>query len=79
MPNTYKISIWISRFLGFQSWISTQVYEISNGVGPLGSKIQGSAVEAFIQLTVFNLCHDKDKIKWEPIAGYQYTVRVKVL
>ena len=45
------------------------------------SKIQGSAVEAFIQLTVFsyNLCHDKDKIKWEPIAGYQYTVRVKVI
>ena len=43
------------------------------------SKIQGSAVEAFIQLTVFNLCHDRDKIKWEPIAGYQCTVRVKVL
>ena len=24
------------------------------------SKIKGSAVEAFIQLTVFNLCHDKE-------------------
>ena len=43
------------------------------------SKIQGSAVEDFIQLTIFNLCHDKDKIKWEPIAGYQYTVYVKVI
>ena len=25
------------------------------------SKLQGSAVEDFIQLTAFNLCHDKDK------------------
>ena len=43
------------------------------------SKIQGIAGEDFIQLTVFNLCHDKDKIKWEPIASYQYTVHVKVI
>ena len=33
------------------------------------SKIQGSAVEDFIQLTAFDLCHDKDKIKWEPITN----------
>ena len=37
------------------------------------NKIQGSAVEDFIQLTACNLCNDKDKIKWKPIAGYQYT------
>ena len=43
------------------------------------SKLQGSAVGDFIQLTAFNLCHDKDKIKWEPIAGYQYTVHQKVI
>ena len=43
------------------------------------SKLQGSAVGDFIQLTAFNLCHDKDKIKWEPIVGYQYTVHLKVI
>ena len=43
------------------------------------SKIQGSVVEGFIQLTALNLCHDKDKLKWEPIAGYQYTVHMKVI
>ena len=36
------------------------------------SKIQGSAVEHFIQLTAFNLYHDKDKIKWELSTKYQY-------
>ena len=43
------------------------------------SKLQGSAVEDFIQLTAFNLCHNKDKLKQEPIAGYQYTVHLKVI
>ena len=32
-----------------------------------------------IQLTVFNLYHNKVKIKWEPIAGYQRTVHMKVI
>ena len=36
------------------------------------SKIQGSVAEDFMQLTAFNLCHDKDKIKWESIVSYQY-------
>ena len=43
------------------------------------SKLQGSAVEDFIQLTAFSLCCDKDELKQEPIAGYQYTVHVKVI
>ena len=32
----------------------------------------------FIQLTAFNLRHDKDKLKREPTAGYQYTVHMIV-
>ena len=36
------------------------------------NKIQGDAIEDFIQLTMFNLCDKKDDIKWEPIVSYQY-------
>ena len=28
---------------------------------------------------MFNLCHNEDKIKWEPTVSYQYTLQVKVV
>ena len=41
------------------------------------SKLQGSAVEDFIPLTAFTLCHDKDELKQEPNAGCAFESNIK--